>query len=280
VESINEFYRFRVGRLDCICASDGSNDYTLGSFFTGVPHEQVKEALAARGQPVSEIITPYTNLVVETAGHRVLIDAGAGHLAETTGRLPRSLRAAGIPPESIDTIIITHAHPDHIGGLLDQHGNLVFPDARYFIWPAETRYWNGDENLPSWPAAMIDAIRHTLATIDDRTSPISFDAELLPGISAIPTPGHTPGHVAVSVQSDGEELLYISDAVLHPLHLEHPAWRPVFDRLPEQAEGSKRMLFDRAADRGSLVIGQHFAPFPSIGRVKHQGDGWRWEPVA
>ncbi len=103
--------------------------------------------------------------------------------------------------------------------------------------------------------------------------------EIVPGIRMLPTPGHTPGHMAVVVSSGQEELLYISDAALHPIHLEQPAWYPAYDLDPDQALSSKCRLFDFAATDSALVLAFHFSPFPSLGHVIKQGSGWRWEPV-
>jgi glyoxylase-like metal-dependent hydrolase (beta-lactamase superfamily II) len=99
-------------------------------------------------------------------------------------------------------------------------------------------------------------------------------------VRILATPGHTEGHIAVAVESGGERLLYISDAALHPIHLEHPDWHPVFDRDPELAAKSRRRLFDDAADQNTLVVAFHFPPFPSLGRVERRGRGRTWLPEA
>ena len=127
-------YRFKLGDLECISISDGSHDYTLEAFFGKAPKEQIEAALSGEGLPTDHITTPYTYLVVDTAEHRVLVDMGAGHLSQTTGHMVANLRAAGIDAASIDVVVITHAHPDHIGGTLDDQGQLVYPYARYYLW--------------------------------------------------------------------------------------------------------------------------------------------------
>jgi glyoxylase-like metal-dependent hydrolase (beta-lactamase superfamily II) len=102
---------------------------------------------------------------------------------------------------------------------------------------------------------------------------------MVPGIGAIPAPGHTPGHMVVSVSSGDDRLLYIGDTVLYPLHLEHPDWIPIYDIIPEQAAASKRRIFDLSAEERALVVGQHFPPFPSAGYVVKQGEAWQWQPI-
>ena len=125
---------------------------------------------------------------------------------------------------------------------------------------------------------MVSIARRNLEPVRDRLILVDDGAEVVPGIRVVAAPGHTPGHVALSITSDGEQLLLISDLVLHPLHLEHPEWVPVFDMLPEEAAASKRRIFDRAAEQHALVFAHHFPPFPNLGRVRNHGAGWQWQP--
>jgi glyoxylase-like metal-dependent hydrolase (beta-lactamase superfamily II) len=124
----------------------------------------------------------------------------------------------------------------------------------------------------------VTVARKNLGPIRDQVSLVDRESEILPGIGVIPAPGHTPGHMVASISSGDEQLLYIGDTVLYPLHLEYPDWTPVYDIVPEQAAASKRRIFDRAAEEKSLVIGQHFPPFPSLGYVVKRGEGWGWQP--
>jgi glyoxylase-like metal-dependent hydrolase (beta-lactamase superfamily II) len=126
---------------------------------------------------------------------------------------------------------------------------------------------------------MVDIARRNLEQMRDRLSLVDDGAEVVPGIQVIATPGHTPGHVALAITSDGEQLLHISDVVLYPLHLEHPGWAPVFDILPEAAATSKHRIFDRAAEEHALVFAHHFPPFPNLGYVRKFGAGWQWQPI-
>ena len=118
----NGSYRFKLGDFECVSLSDGSLDYPLHNFFANVPTADVEAALRQRDLPTDYITTPYTYLYVDTGAHRVLVDMGAGHLGPRTGRLLQNMEAAGIAPAHIDTVVITHAHPDHIGGTLGQVG--------------------------------------------------------------------------------------------------------------------------------------------------------------
>ena len=274
-----ESYRFKLGDFECVSISDGSHDYPLQDFFANVPKEQIEELLRQRNLPTDHITTPYTYLFVDTGEHRVLVDMGAGNLFPTTGRLVQNMKAAGIEPAEIDTVIITHAHPDHIGGTLDEEGNPVFPSAHYYIWKDEWDFWFSETAFAKAPEIFVKIARKNLEPIKERVSLLEHESEILPGIRVIAAPGHTPGHMVVSVSSGDEQLLYIGDTVIYPLHLEHPDWTPIYDILPEEAAASKRRIFDCAAAEKAWVIGQHFPPFPSLGHVIKKGKGWQWQPI-
>jgi glyoxylase-like metal-dependent hydrolase (beta-lactamase superfamily II) len=272
-------YRFELADFIGLCLSDGSLDYPLQNFFANVPTEEIEAALRQRDLPTDYITTPYTYLYVDTKDHQVLVDMGAGHLGPRTGRLIQSIRAGGIEPAEIDTVVITHAHPDHIGGTLDDAGLLNFPNASYYISKVEWDFWFSDAVPNPAPAEFVAIARKNLGAIRDRVQLTEGEVEIVPGVRSIPAPGHTPGHLVVEVFSRDQHLLYIGDTVLYPLHLEHPDWLPVYDILPEQASVSKRAIFDRAAKAGALVVGQHFPPFPSLGYVIKKGNGWQWLPI-
>jgi len=286
-------FRFDVGEFRCVSTSDGALNYPPENLFANVPPERVEEALRQRNLPTAQVTTPYTCLYIDTGEHSVLVDTGAGdlgahaadvfpgldHSTSVTGLLPENLRAAGIELQEIDTVIITHAHPDHVGGTLNETGELVFSNAHYFISKEEWDFWTSDAATTKAPAVMVNTARQNLEPLKDRLTFIEDSSEIVPGVRAIATFGHTPGHIALSVASDGEQLLHVSDAVLYPLHLEHPKWTPVFDMLPEQASASKRRIFDLAAEEDALVFAHHFPPFPSLGHVRKGEQGWRWQPI-
>jgi glyoxylase-like metal-dependent hydrolase (beta-lactamase superfamily II) len=272
-------YRFKLGKFECVSLCDGSFNYPLQNFFANVPKAQIEAALQQCNLPIDFITTPYTFLYVNTGERRVLVGMGAGNLAPTTGGLLPNMRGAGINPADIDTVIITHAHPEQIGGTLDDEGKPIYTNAHYYMWKGEWEFWFSDIAFSKTPEHFVTTARKNLEPIQDQLTLLDRESEIMPGIGVIAAPGHTPGHIVISFSSSGEQLLFASDTVLCPLHLEHPDWTPIYDILPEEAAVSKRRIFDLAAGQKVLVMGHHFPPFPSLGYIVKQGNGWHWQPI-
>lgn len=273
-------HQFEVGALRCTALSDGGSTYTAEAYVANAEPAEVVAALARHGVLPEEIWSPFTCLLIESPEGTTLIDSGIGpNSGDSAGKLAAGLAAAGITPEQVGLVVLTHAHPDHVGWLVDEQGQVVFANARHVLPRAEWDYWSDPRVLESVPEPFSRCIRQNLLPLVDRLDLVEGEVELAPGIRLVPAAGHTPGHAAVLVESEGDELIYVSDAALHPIHLEQPSWHPTYDLDPEQALASKRMLFDRASDRGSLVLAFHFPPFPSLGRVSRAGNGWAWQAL-
>jgi glyoxylase-like metal-dependent hydrolase (beta-lactamase superfamily II) len=278
-------HRFQVGSAHCTVLSDGYYNYPVSWFFPNAEPAQLQHGLEARRESQESILSPYTCLLVETGRHVVLVDTGAGEYSSTTGAIQARLEVAGIRPGDVDTVILTHAHPDHIGGALDLFGRPAFPCARYILSEIEWEFWTRARadlsrlGVPEEAKTEIRSMAHRcLGPLRHQIEPVDRETEVIPGITVIPAPGHTPGHLAVLISSEGQSLMNLGDAAVHPLHLEQPGWQNGFDLEGECAVDTRRALLERAVAGGMHLMAFHF-PFPSIGRVAPnlQG-GWQWTP--
>jgi glyoxylase-like metal-dependent hydrolase (beta-lactamase superfamily II) len=200
--------------------------------------------------------------------------------------MPERLAAAGVQPAQVTGVVLTHAHGDHYGGLLDGDGKPVFPNATYFASKTEVDYWTGsdpdmsklripDENKKVFAA---NAKRY-FGAIKDRLTPVSPGQKIVEGVEVVGAPGHTPGHIALLVTSGKEALLNAADTVHHHVVLfAHPEWTSYFDSDPKMAAETRRKILQRAAADGLRVLGYHL-PFPGIGHVRAaKGGAFEWVP--
>jgi glyoxylase-like metal-dependent hydrolase (beta-lactamase superfamily II) len=265
--------------------ADGYASYAPEWVFPNAQRGPLMRALGSRGLPLERVVSPFTCLLVQTGRNVALVDTGAGCSSPTSGAILARLEMEGVRPRDVDTVVISHAHPDHIGGAVDAKGRPVFSNARHVISDSEIEFWTATRVDLRGLRAPADirveyetTARRSLAALRLHLEPISQETEVFPGLTAIPAPGHTPGHLAVMLESAGEKLLNVGDAAAHPLHLENPDWEGAFDLAAARAIATRRTLLQRASDDGMRVMAFHF-PFPSVGRIspRDQG-GWEWSP--
>ena len=270
-----EIHRFTIGSFKCMTVSDGTHVYAPPTFpppasflFVNAPRQRLEQVLRENNLQEErwvEWMSPYICLVVDTGKHLVLVDTGADGLGPDTGKLLQHLQIQGISPEDIDTVILTHGHPDHLGGNTDAEGKPVFVHARYVICRDEWDFWMSEQaelKLDEHSReVLLGYARKNLPPIQNQLSLVNYETEILPGIQTIAAPGHTPGHMALAISSEGEQLLCVSDTVLHPIHLEQPDWYAAVDLDPGQVEDTRHRTTH--VQRGLSSIGRQ-APFRGV----------------
>ena len=279
------FFRFRVGDFEVLSVSDGLLTLTPATdMIPNAPADELAALMAQHGRPTEALIGHTNVLLVNTGSHLVLVDTGSGTtFMDTAGRLVTNLQAAGIDPADIDTIVLTHAHPDHAWGMVDDAtGAPRFANATYHVRETEWDFWTSDDTLAGAPEGMrpmIESTRGTLLAVADRTQRLAADVEVVPGVRLMETPGHTIGHVSIHVSSGDAELLCTGDSIVSDItSFHHPEWHFAFDMDPDQAVTTRRQIFDRVASDGIPIIGYHFT-WPGVGYVMRDRDAYRWAPA-
>lgn len=265
-----DVHRFRVGSLDAAVLRDGDIRFPNDGSVLGLgrPKAEIDALLAAAGEPTDTVHLSVQALLVRSGDRVLLFDTGAGDADfADAGRLPQSLRAAGVEPAQVTDILVSHAHADHIGGLLDADGALAFANARIRI------------SAPEWQALQADARRTSLvAAIAPQVDAFAPGAAVLPGVTAVAVEGHTPGHSAYEIADGEARLLYIGDSAHHHVvSVQRPRWTIQFDGDAPVAEASRENLLARAADSGILVQSPHF-PFPGLGHITRRDGSFAWLP--
>lgn len=278
------FFRQKVGQAQVVALSDGVSRRPLAEgFVRNATLAQVQATLAAQGLPTTHIDVPYTCFLLEVGGKRYLLDTGfADNGPAGTGQLQAHMRAAGIDPASVDAVVLSHLHGDHINGLRRKDGSLVYPRAQVFVPAPEYAYWMDAARRNAAPEAARGGFMAVQRVFQDYPSAqlqqFQPGAPVVGGITSIAAFGHSPGHTALQLESAGERFTYLGDTTNVPaLFVRHPDWQVQFDMDAVQARATRHALLGRLAQERGLVGGFHF-PLPSLGRIRQQAEGYAWMP--
>jgi glyoxylase-like metal-dependent hydrolase (beta-lactamase superfamily II) len=272
----------KIGDILVTVLSDGYLDASL-DVVRNLPPAEAEDTIRRHGGRVPPRIG-VNAFVVRSAGRLALIDTGSGDsMGPTLGRLPQSLAAAGVKPEQIDTVLLTHMHPDHSNGLADAAGRRCFPEAEVAMHENELAHWLDDAHMAQADerrrTRYFAAARRQIAPYRDRVR-LFRAGEVFPGVSAVPIPGHTPGHTAFAISSGGETVLVWGDTVHIPeLQVPRPEATMIFDSDPDAAAASRVRVFDMVATDRLVAAGMHLH-FPGLARMTRQGDRFALAPAA
>ena len=281
------FYRFKVGQSLLTMVHDGQAirpDPTQG-FVRNASAEEVAASMRAQGLDPAQLVNPFTVPVLRTPQGTAIFDTGNGPQSAAdsrVGQLGSNLSAAGIDPASIDMVVFTHFHGDHVGGLIDGTGNPAFPRARVIVPEREWAFWMDEGQASRAPEAMRPAfanVRRRFAPYEGKVERIADGAEVLPGLRAMSTPGHTPGHTSYHLTDGTDQAMILGDLTTRPeFNLTNPGWHVVFDMDPNMAEASRRRVFDRVSADRIRCAAYHWS-FPANGTVLKEGNGYRLAPA-
>lgn len=279
------YYRMQLGRFEITALYDGAIQLDT-KLLHNVEATDLNTLLTRMFVGNPKMQTAVNAYLVNTGEHLVLIDAGAGTLfGPNLGFIRKNMEASGYTPEQVDVVLLTHMHGDHLGGLIDEDGKPVFPKATIRAAQAEGDYWLSKEMAAAAPkerqhafeiaqegAAAYQAI--------NKWQPFAEGNEVVPGIKAVKAIGHTPGHTAFAVESEGQKLLIWGDIIhAHAVQFIRPEVSIEFDVDQQQAVATRKALLTEVASSGTLVAGMHL-PFPGLGHVRADGEGkYGWVAV-
>jgi glyoxylase-like metal-dependent hydrolase (beta-lactamase superfamily II) len=277
-------YRFKLGDYQLTTLFDGVWYLPIDDkFVRNASGAEVNQALAAAFLPPDILPISFTALMVNTGAKLVLIDAGtAGQVADTAGSMLDNLKVAGVDPKAIDTILISHFHPDHIDGIKSKDGAKIFPNAEILVPEPEWTFWMDESNMGMAKGPVHRYFLNARRIFKDTAREVRQfrpGAEVAPGIVSVPAYGHTPGHTAFAIHSGNQSMLAMSDTVRNPyLFARNPDWQPTFDMDGPQAVAARREMLDRVVADRMLVQAYHF-PFPACGHMVKSSTGYELVPV-
>lgn len=265
------------GEDNVVVLSDGGFEMPLSMLARDVATDVIAAAETGRSSPYRTVLNV---TCLKRGADTILFDCGAGaNFLSGSGKLAGSLEAAGIAPDSVTHVVFTHLHPDHFWGSLDDFDSPIFPKARWLVAESEIAFWTDAkvyDRLPEDRQAFAAGAQRIAKELGDRLERHSPGKEWLPGLEAIATPGHTPGHTSFAFRAAGERVVVLGDALTHPvISFRHPEWRPATDHDAELAVSTRRRLLDRLAAEQATIIGYHLPG--AVGRVARRAEGYEFE---
>lgn len=284
-EQVPGYYRTMLGNFEITALYDGALDLDV-KLLKNAREENLERLLSRMYVSTPKMQTAVNAYLINTGEHLVLVDAGAAKLfGPTLGNVVANLRAAGYEPEQVDTVIVTHLHGDHVGGLNDVAGQMVFPKATVHVPQPDNDFWLSQEVAAKVGPEMQSFFKMAQAAAAPyqargQWKTFAEGAEIVPGVRATKAYGHTPGHTAYAVESGDQKLLIWGDVVhSHAVQFAQPDVSFEFDVDPAQAIATRKSLMYSMAASKTLVAGMHL-PFPGIGHVRADGKGvYSWVPI-
>ena len=275
-------HRFILGEMEITSVLDGAFPMGISPpFMLDKSAEDIEQIAKNANLPTDRLENNFVPVIVNTGDALVLIDTGFGKSKRDggAGHLRPLLKEAGYAPEDIDVVFITHAHPDHIGGLWEDD-DLAFPNAQLMIGRKEFEAWESGDGIPDQRSENRAMFIKIVAPLKEQFRFLEDGDEIATGVTAEAAFGHLPGHMMVRVKSAGKQALIWSDLANHYVFsIEHPSSVVGFDDDKEMAIATRNRVLSETADGGVLVVGHHM-PFPSVGYVQRNGDSYRWVPAA
>lgn len=261
--------------------SDGHLQLPQSSLYPDSIDKMAMDELLQSSGMATDVRQPDCNVTLwQHNGRNIIFDVGAGsNFMPSAGELLSSLEEAGVDPADITDVVFTHAHPDHLWGLLDDFDDLMFPDAQYHMHQGEWNYWLADDTLSKTPDArksFVAGAQNRLPLLQDNIRLFQWGDELVAGVEAVDTHGHTPGHTSFALHDGSESLMIVGDALLHAvISFQQPSWVSGSDQNPEEGISTRLNLLDRLAAEQTRIVGFHL-PQPGLGNVERSGKYYRF----
>lgn len=277
-----QHHRFQHGEFDITVLGDGFLTLSADVLLPDASAEERAPILKSLGGNMDGAPVQANVPLIRHGDDLILIDNGAGtNFQESTGRLSKNLKATGVMPEQITKVVFTHAHPDHSGATVTPEGKVLYPNAQYFVSQTEWDYWTDKEFETKRPAGLhgfAKGAQRDLFAVERQITRVRAGDEIVPGMSVIDTPGHTPGHISVEL-SGRDNLLITGDACTNDvIFFAHPQWHFGFDTDTELALKNRRMLLERAAAEKLKLLGYHWT-YPGVGYAERAGNAYRFVPA-